>query len=156
MPVIIWGRRRSGQNAGAGCAGTEQPSSPGPTAHRPQAQRRPPGTGWAGKKNVGPARCACSAPRTERPSRTSAPQKQKRQLGAPGVLHDAGGGSPLVGCASLSVFSLWQLPHASAKFARCLQRPALPSSSQVPAVRPQPTARTCRPARRRSSASPPH
>ena len=48
-------------------------------ARRPRAQRRPPGTGWAGGRGRWPARCACSAPRPRRrtccPLRTSAPQK---------------------------------------------------------------------------------
>ena len=56
-------------------------------ARRPRAQRRPPGTGWAGGRGRWPARCACSAPRPRRragrPCGTSAPQK-------PDVLHDAG------------------------------------------------------------------
>ena len=67
----------------AGLPRVAPPQSPGPAARRPRAQRRPPGTGWAGGRGRWPARCACSAPRprrrTARPCggtlRTPAPQK---------------------------------------------------------------------------------
>ena len=114
------------------------------TARRPRAQRRPPGTGWAGGRGRWPTRCACSAPRprrrTARPLRTPAPQKPEEA--APGVLHDAGGHAALLGCAlSLSVFSLWQSPHSACKVCTLPAKACLTgttwSSSQAP-VSPQP------------------
>ena len=70
------------------------PQSPGPAARRPRAQRRPPGTGWAG----GRGRCACSAPRPRRrtccPLRTCAPQKLRAYSMTPGPR-----GSPNSCCA---------------------------------------------------------
>ena len=87
---------------------------------------------------------------------------KRRQLGAPGVLHDAGRrGSPGWWAArSLSASSRCGSRRAApAESARCPQRPAAPAP-RGPARRCRPsarsrTARTCRPARPGSSASPP-
>ena len=136
----------------------------GPAARRPRAQRRPPGTGWAGARGRWPARCACSAPRprrrTARPSGTPAPQRREEAAWGSGRAETTRL-SKLVGCAlSLSVFSLWQSPRSACRVcALPAQRPASPAP-RGPARRCPPsarsrTARTCRPARPGSSASPP-
>ena len=120
-----------------------QPSqSPGPAARRPRAQRRPPGTGWAGGRGRWPARCACSAPRPRRrTARLYCTPASKTRGGSLGLW--ATRLSRLVGCAlSLSVFSLWQSPHSACKVCTLPAKACLTgttwSSSQAPAVSPQP------------------
>ena len=85
-------------------------------ARRPRAQRRPPGTGWGRGKGAlaSPLRLQRTTSTPTYSASLRHASKTRRQLGAPGVLHDAGATrlSKLVGCAlSLSVFSLWQSPQ---------------------------------------------
>ena len=90
-------------------------------------------------------------------------KNQRGQLGAPGVLHDAGGHAALqaggLRALPISVFSLWQSPHSACKVCTLPAKACLTgttwSSSQAPAVSRSRTARACRPARPGSSASPP-
>ena len=120
------------------CLASQQPSTK-PRSGRPRAQRRPPGTGWAGGRGRWPVRCACSAPRhadvqSVLLARCASKTRASLELRAYSITPGATRLSRLVGCAlSLSVFSLWQSPHSACRVCGTTW-----SSSQVPAVSPQP------------------
>ena len=100
------------QQIEAGLPRVAAPQSPGPAARRPRAQRRPPGTGWAGKGRW-PARCA------DVQSVLLARLRLKNRGGSLGLraysMTPGAAALRLVCALSLSVFSLWQSPDSACK-----------------------------------------
>ena len=117
-PGAFWTRRRAtgedGLPADAAAAealrvaavGAGGAAPPGRHAGLPRgrdAQRRPPGTGWAGGRGpVAPAAHHVHA--NFQRYCTSALKNQRGQLGTPGVLHDSGSHAALQAGGCLSVF----------------------------------------------------